>query len=82
MDFTGRSHTIVIPHRDAPGVVAAVTGLLSSNQINIGEMKVYRKRRGCDAIMVIEVDQEIDQNTADKLSELSFINQVTILKPL
>ncbi len=82
VDFTGRSHTIVIPHRDAPGVVAAVTGLLSSNQINIGEMKVYRKRRGGDAIMVIEVDQEIDQNTADKLSELSFINQVTILKPL
>ena len=82
VDFTGRSHTIVIPHRDAPGVVAAVTGLLSSNDINIGKMKVYRKRRGGDAIMVIEVDQEIHQAIADKLSELSYINQVTILKPL
>lgn len=64
VDFTGRSHTIVIPHRDAPGVVAAVTGLLSSNHINIGEMKVYRKRRGGDAIMIIEVDQAVSQDIA------------------
>lgn len=82
VDFTGRSHTIVIPHRDAPGVVAAVTGLLSANDINIGEMKVYRKRRGGDAIMIIEVDQEVDDNISSQLNELYYINQVTILNPL
>ena len=82
VEFTGRSYTIVIPHRDALGVVAAVTGLLSTNGINIGEMKVYRKRRGGDAIMVIEVDQEINKNVANQLNELYYINQVTILNPL
>ena len=45
-------------------------------------MKVYRKDEAGTLIMVIEVDQEIDQAIADKLSELSYINQVTILKPL
>ncbi len=82
VNFTGRSHTIVIPHRDAPGVVAAVTGLLSSIGINIGEMRVYRKRRGGDAIMVIEVDQEIDDDIAQELNELYHIDKVTILNPL
>lgn len=82
VDFTGRSHTIVIPHRDAPGVVAAVTGLLSANDINIGEMKVYRKKRGGNAIMIIEVDQEINDDITKQLNELYNIDQVTILNPL
>ncbi|MFY9176091.1 MAG: L-serine ammonia-lyase, iron-sulfur-dependent subunit beta [Caldicoprobacterales bacterium] len=82
VDFTGRSHTIIIPHKDAPGVVASVTGLLSSYNINIGKMKVYRKRRGGEAIMVIEVDQEIDQAVADKLIKLPCVNEVTVLNPL
>lgn len=82
VEFTGRSHTIVIPHRDAPGVVAAVTGLLSANRINIGQMKLYRKRRGGDAIMVIEVDQAINKSIVAQLDELYYINQVTVLNPL
>ena len=63
-------------------MVASVTGLLSSYNINIGKMKVYRKRRGGEAIMVIEVDQEIDQAVADKLIKLPCVNEVTVLNPL
>lgn len=82
VEFAGKSHTLVIPHRDAPGVVAAVTGVLSSNNINIGEMKVYRKRRGGDAIMIIEVDHKIKREVAAKLNDIPYINQVTVLNPL
>jgi L-serine dehydratase len=82
VDFTGESHTIIISHRDAPGAVASVTSLLAVYKINIGQMKVYRTRRGGDAIMVIETDQEPAGEVADKLEKLECVQKVTLLRPV
>jgi len=82
VDFTGESHTIVITHRDAPGAVASVTSLLAVYKINIGQMKVYRTRRGGNAIMVIETDQEPIMEVVDKLGRLECVYKVVALKPV
>jgi len=82
VDFTGESHTIVISHQDAPGAVASVSSLLAVYKINIGQMKVYRTRRGGDAIMVIETDQEPAGEVAEKLEKLDCVQKVTLLRPV
>ena len=48
--------TFVIIHEDVPGMIAQVSGLLSSYGINIAKMNVTREAKGEKAIMILEVD--------------------------
>ncbi|RXH48564.1 L-serine ammonia-lyase, iron-sulfur-dependent, subunit beta, partial [Streptococcus pyogenes] len=48
--------TIVTVHKDIPGMIAKVTDILSSNNINIATMNVTRESAGEKATMIIEVD--------------------------
>ena len=57
--FTGDYPTLITRHEDRPGLVAEVANLLSSNNVNIATMQLYRDRRGGLAVMVIESDQPI-----------------------
>ncbi|MBC8831807.1 L-serine ammonia-lyase, iron-sulfur-dependent, subunit beta, partial [Escherichia coli] len=43
---------------------------------NIGQMKVSRKVKGDEALMVIEVDQQVEQALISKIAELPGIYQV------
>ena len=54
--FTGKENTLIIHHTDAPGMIAAVTGLLAKEALNIANMQVYRRQAGADAMMVLELD--------------------------
>lgn len=76
VEFTGQYDTLVISHIDTPGVVSEVTHLLSCDNINIANMKVFRSRRGGDAVMVIETDQGIGPDLFLSLQQLSRINNV------
>ncbi len=82
VEFSGQYDTLIIPHQDAPGVVAAVTNMLAQNWINIANMKVYRSGRGGDAIMVIETDQKIGQELVADLEKLSRVSKVTEINPI
>ena len=59
IDLTGDYHTILARHKDTPGVVAAITGILGRNHINIAFMRLYREGRGSLAYTIIEADEEI-----------------------
>lgn len=76
VEFTGQYDTLVISHIDTPGVVSEVTHLLSCDNINIANMKVFRSRRGGDAVMVIETDQGIGPDLLLSLQKISRINNV------
>ena len=80
--FNGQYHTLVIPHKDAPGTIALVTNHLAINRINIAQMKVYRSDRGGNAVMVIETDQPVPEELASTISKLNGIFDVTAIKPL
>ncbi len=56
VDITGEYDTIFVMHRDAQGVLAALTVLLSNNGINIAFMRTYRTERGGAAYTVFELD--------------------------
>lgn len=79
VEFSGQFSTLVIEHMDRPGTIAAVTGILGNNAINIATMKVYRSYKGARAIMVIETDQSMDSAVLEKVSRLTnVINAVHI----
>ena len=65
--LTGEYPALIIPHRDTPGAVASVTGILARAGINIARMRVSRSDRGGEAMMVIETDQPVEDPAVGSL---------------
>ena len=76
------SDTLIVFNRDLSGVVAAVTNLLASAEINIANLTLSRSRRGKDAIMVIETDQDVNEKTCDRLRALPNVEKVIFIPKL
>lgn len=67
IDLTGEYHTILVRHRDTPGVVAAITSALADHHINIAFMRLYRESRGELAYTVIEADEAIPAPAVEQI---------------
>jgi D-3-phosphoglycerate dehydrogenase / 2-oxoglutarate reductase len=57
-------------HRDQPGVVAQVAGVLAKHDINIATMSVARAAPRQDSVMVLGIDDQIDAETLGEISKL------------
>ncbi|MBD8068338.1 L-serine ammonia-lyase, iron-sulfur-dependent subunit beta [Bacillus sp. PS06] len=77
LKLSGNHPALLVVHNDKYGAIAAVANVLAKYTINIGHMEVSRKEVGKQALMTIEVDQNIDQKVIDELSILPNIIQVT-----
>lgn len=78
-NFGGDLPTLIVHNQDRPGLVTEVTAMLSKKSINIATMQLYRSRRGGDAVMVLECDQEISKESINWLESLDGIRKVTYL---
>ncbi|MDR1143246.1 MAG: L-serine ammonia-lyase, iron-sulfur-dependent subunit beta [Spirochaetaceae bacterium] len=78
--FSGASDTLIIAHKDMPGMIAEVASLMAFHNINIGNFKLNRPRRGFQAVMILEIDGTAEGELADKLRSLPHINSVVFLK--
>ncbi|MFC6591166.1 L-serine ammonia-lyase, iron-sulfur-dependent subunit beta [Deinococcus lacus] len=54
--LSAASPTLLLRYEDTVGVIARVTALLAGEQINIATLLCTRKKRGGDALLVIELD--------------------------
>lgn len=79
VNFSGDFPTLVVHNLDMPGHVTAVSGLLGKNNINIATMQLYRKKRGGEAVMVLECDQEVSKEIRDVIEKMDGILKVTYL---
>ena len=61
IEIDGELPTLIIFHKDKLGVVASITSELFRMNQNIAKMKLKRKSRGEEAIMVIEIDTQSNQ---------------------
>ncbi|MCH1623822.1 L-serine ammonia-lyase, iron-sulfur-dependent subunit beta [Fredinandcohnia quinoae] len=77
LKLSGNHPAILVVHNDRYGAIAGVANILAKYAINIGHMEVARKEKGMQALMTIEVDQNIDQDVIDELSTLPNIIKVT-----
>lgn len=75
--LSGNHPAILIMHNDRFGAIASVTKILAKHEINIGHMEVNRKDVGKEALMVIEVDQNIDDDILHELNDADHIIQIT-----
>ncbi|MGI1659156.1 MAG: L-serine ammonia-lyase, iron-sulfur-dependent subunit beta [Desulfitobacterium sp.] len=82
VEIMGDYHTLVVLQNDLPGVVAQVTSLIASTQINIAQMRVSREKKGAHALMVIETDQAIDPAALALIKKLPAVNEAMAIEPL
>ena len=61
VEITGEEYTLITHHKDVPGVVGPVCLVLASHRINISNMRVFRKGRGDEAVMIIHTDEKIPE---------------------
>jgi len=74
--FTGNYPTIVILHRDRPGMLAAITALLGHQEVNIGHLSLDRRGRSEEALAVLEVDNGVEPALLDMLRSLKHVLSV------
>ena len=53
---------------------------MAQNFVNIATLKLYREKRGGQAVMVIESDQEISREMIDQIAAMPGIIKVTYLR--
>lgn len=82
VELMGDYHTLVVLQHDFPGVVAQVTNLIASTQINIAQMRVSREKKGALALMIIETDQAIEPAALILIQKLPSVHQAMAIEPL
>lgn len=80
VSFTGKENTLIIRQSDTPGVIAAITGVLARQNINIANMQVYRRKVGGDAMMVLELDGVPEEADLDLMRQTAGIYSCTFMK--
>ncbi|MBB5149903.1 MULTISPECIES: L-serine ammonia-lyase, iron-sulfur-dependent subunit beta [Ureibacillus] len=75
--LTGGMPTILVVHNDRAGCIANVANILAMHDVNIGHMEVSRIDRGSTALMVIEVDQNVDEKILTQISLIPNITKVS-----
>lgn len=74
--FTGEFPSLLTIHKDKPGVIAQVTSVLSRHDVNVAQMKVFRKEKGGLAAMIVETDQLVDEEAWQAVNSLVNVQAV------
>jgi len=82
VEFTGNSPTIIISHKDTPGMIAKVSTILYNEDINIALMQVYRNSRGLKAAMVFETDTIVPENVLNMIKNKENIYNIREILPI
>lgn len=75
--LSGNHPAILVMHNDRHGAIASITQILAKYKINIGKMEVSRKDVGKEALMVIEVDQNVEDAILNELDKADHILQIS-----
>lgn len=82
--FTGDNNTIIVMHRDKPGVIAAVTRVMHWEyaELNISSFYLSRESRGGRSIMTIEVDSMPPEGMTAKIREIENVDNAILVRKL
>lgn len=67
-------HLLITRHKDQPGVIAAVSGIMADNKINISRMQLGIVNGGDKAVAVIEVSEPLND---EQMSAIQAVDAVT-----
>ena len=78
-DISGHANTLIIMHRDTPGMIALISGEVAASGLNIATMRVFRRDEGGEAMMALELDGAADAALIRRLQALDDVNHVSYL---
>ena len=82
VECTAEYPTLIVYNKDLPSCVAEVTAVLAAKKINIATMRLFRGKRGAEAVMIIEVDEAVEKEVIEKLQTIFGIIKVTYVPEL
>ena len=82
VEITGEGYTLMTVHRDQPGVIAYVTALLSKENINVSEMRVFRQEKFVKSVMIIGTDLPVPEHVRKEVENHENIVEVMAFDPL
>ena len=80
VDFTGEYSAAIVIHQDKPGVVAHITRCLSDRNVNIAFMRLFREAKGYTAYTIVESDDRLPVDVAERLKENPNVHDVMIVQ--
>ena len=80
VDFTGEYSAAIVIHQDKPGVVAHITKCLSDRNVNIAFMRLFRESKGHTAYTIVESDDKLPLDVAERLRENQNVQDVMIVQ--
>ena len=72
----GLLDTLIVSHSDQPGLLAGITSVIASANINIAKMAVSRSKKGERALTVANLDQELSQANLTEISQVKGVSWV------
>lgn len=82
MDFSGDYPTLIIYHKDIPGMISKISTIIYENNINIAFLKVYRSGKGISASMIFETDNIVPDNLINEIKSLENVKDVISINPI
>lgn len=82
VSFTGQYNTLLVLHYDKPGTIAAVTNFMAYSEVNIGNFRLSRPKKGGEAVMTIEVDGDVSDALINSLRILPNVINVVLIRAI
>ncbi|KGN02322.1 3-phosphoglycerate dehydrogenase [Clostridium novyi A str. 4570] len=76
VDVKPSTHMLFVQNKDVPGVIGQVGTIIGMEGINVATMQVGRKAKGENALMILNVDSEVSDESIKKFKEVQDIIEV------
>ena len=70
IDFVPSGRMLVIHNNDVPNVIGSIGAFLGDNGINIANLHLARKGRGEKALVIVEVDDDLNSDLKNQMNQL------------
>ncbi len=82
VDISGDATTLLVYHLDTPGMISDVTNILARRGVNIGRFELRRSVKGGEAVMVIEIDGDIDDTVNESIRRYPNVYDSIVLRAI
>lgn len=83
VNIDGVYDTLIVKHKDVPGMIAKITKILYDSNINVNGLNLYRTKKKGDAVVIVQVDDDIiNEDVISKLKIIENVSKVVLLRAL
>lgn len=80
VQFSASSPTLLVQQKDKKGILSDVTRILAEHGINIGVLRLSRRKKGGDACCIIEMDDVLPEGVLDKIRSVPNVHEVQLIE--